>query len=207
MVLPPRLWCIEHGGNQKRSERTEIFMDERFREWSRRLQASDREVCTEIFDALHTPLLRYAARLTDEATAYDAVQEAFVSLWQMRSSIDPDRSLRSLLYTLVRNEALNRRRATQRRKNRHDEYASPRRPPSPDERVQTQALQDRLRQWIDDLPERRREAFCLSRFDDLTHDEIADAMDITTRTVNNHVTEALRTLRDQLRSHRSESEP
>lgn len=181
-------------------------MDQSFDEWSRRLRASDREACTELFDAMHAPLLRYAARLTSEAMAYDAVQEAFVSLWRMRASIDPDRSLKSLLYTLVRNEALNQRRSMRRREDRHEEYSPSSHPPSPNERLEAQAMRDRLRQWIDDLPERQREAFRLSRFDDLTHDEIADVMGITTRTVTNHVTKALQTLRDRLRNHHSGSE-
>ncbi len=183
-------------------------MDEHapFDEWSRRLRASDRDACTELFDALHDPLLHYAARLTNEETAYDVVQEAFVSLWQMRASIDPDRSLRALLYTLVRNEALNERRTMRRREDRHAEYSPSTHPPSPADRLETQVLRDRFRQWIEDLPERQREAFRLSRFDDLTHEEIADVMGIATRTVTNHVTQALQTLRERLDAYRSTSE-
>lgn len=178
------------------------FMDDRFDTWSRKLWASDREAFADLFDAMHTPLLRYAARLTTEEAAYDVVQEAFVSLWRMRASLDPDRSLKSLLYTLVRNEALNQRRAMRRRQDRHTEY-SPSRQPSPSDEVDSDALRTRMRAWIDDLPERQREAFRLSRFDDLTHDEIADVMDIAPRTVTNHVTKALQTLRDRLDDHRS----
>lgn len=69
--------------------------------------------------------------------------------------------------------------------------------------MDSDALRTRMRAWIDDLPERQREAFRLSRFDDLTHDEIADVMDIAPRTVTNHVTKALQTLRDRLDDHRS----
>lgn len=180
-------------------------MDDRFDTWSRRLRASDRDACTELFDAMHTPLLRYATRLTDEETAYDVVQEAFISLWRMRASLDPERSLRSLLYTLVRNEALNQRRTMRRRQNRHAEH-SHQRAPSPSDQLEADALRDRLRQWIEELPERQREAFRLSRFDGLTHDEIADVMDLTSRTVTNHVTKALQTLRDRLADHRSQSD-
>ncbi|MFB6231451.1 MAG: RNA polymerase sigma-70 factor [Salinibacter sp.] len=180
-------------------------MDDRFDTWSRKLRASDREAYTDLFDAMHAPLLRYATRLTDEDAAYDVVQNAFVSLWQMRASIDPDRSLKSLLYTLVRNEALNQRRAMDRRQDRHAAY-SPNRRPSPSDQVETDALQTRLRRWIDDLPEQQREAFRLSRFDGLTHKEIADVMDIAPRTVTNHVTKALQTLRDRLGDYRSRAD-
>lgn len=180
-------------------------MNKPFDAWSRRLQASDREACTELFDAMHTPLLQYATRLTNEETAYDVVQNAFVSLWRMRASIDPDRSLKALLYTLVRNEALNQRRTMRRREDRHAEY-SPSRRPSPAQRVETQSLRRHLHEWIDELPDRQREAFRLSRFDDLTHAEIADVMGITTRTVTNHVTKALQTLRNRLDEYRALSD-
>lgn len=177
-------------------------MDDRFDTWSQQLQASDREAYTDLFDAMHAPLLRYATRLTHEEEAYDIVQEAFASLWRIRASIDPDRSLKSLLYTLVRNEALNQRRAMDRRRGRHAEY-SPNREPSPSAQVEADALRSQLKRWIDDLPERQREAFRLSRFNGLSHDEIADVMDIAPRTVTNHVARALQTLRDRLDHHRS----
>jgi len=177
-------------------------MDDRFDTWSRQLRASNRDAYTELFDAMHPSLLRYATRLTNEETAYDVVQNAFLSLWQMRASIDRDRSLKSLLYTLVRNEALNQRRAMNRRQDRHSEYSPPRNP-LPSDNVEAEALRTRLWNWIDDLPKRQREAFRLSRFDGLTHDEIADVMNIKSRTVTNHVTKALQTLRDRLDDHRS----
>lgn len=44
-------------------------MDDRFDTWSQRLRASDRDACTELFDAMHTPLLRYATRLTHDEIA------------------------------------------------------------------------------------------------------------------------------------------
>ena len=52
--------------------------------------------------------------------------------------------------------------------------------------------------WIDELPPRRREAFRLSRFDGLSHDEIARVMALTPKTVNNHIVLALQTLRERL---------
>ena len=177
-------------------------MENELETWSRRIRASDRDAYTDLFDTMQAPRLRYAPRLTNEETAYDVVQNAFVSLWQMRASIDPDRSLKSLLYTLGRNEALNQRRAMDRRRDRHSEY-SPSGSPLPPENVEAEALQARLQQWIDDLPERQREAFRLSRFGGLSHDEIADVMNIKPRTVTNHVTKALQTLRDRLDDYRS----
>jgi len=72
---------------------------------------------------------------------------------------------------------------------------------APDEAVEAKDLDAHLTQWIEDLPDRQREALSLSRFEGLSHDAIADVMDISPRTVNNHIVRALRSLRDRLRAY------
>ena len=53
------------------------------------------------------------------------------------------------------------------------------------------------------MPERRREAFRLSRYEGLSHEEIAPVMGLTPKTVNNHVVLALQHLRTRLRTYES----
>ena len=64
-----------------------------------------------------------------------------------------------------------------------------------------QRLDDKLQLWIDQLPERQREALTLTRFEGLSHVEVAEIMGISPRTVNNHLVKALETLRDQIRAY------
>jgi RNA polymerase sigma-70 factor (ECF subfamily) len=47
------------------------------------------------------------------------------------------------------------------------------------------------------LPERQREALMLSRFEGLSHEEIAGVMGVAPRTVNNHLVRGLRFLRER----------
>jgi RNA polymerase sigma-70 factor (ECF subfamily) len=54
-----------------------------------------------------------------------------------------------------------------------------------------------IEKLIKKLPERQREAFELSRFDGLQHDEIAEVMNISARTVNNHIVSACNFLREE----------
>jgi RNA polymerase sigma-70 factor (family 1) len=174
-----------------------------FPAWSQRLRASDPTACGEVFEALHPALLRYALYLTrDEATAYDVVQEAFVKLWQVRETLDPERSMKVLLYRIVRNLSLNDLRMK-----RHEPTVPTARPdleaastPTPEEAFDARVLSAHLRRWIDTLPPRRREAFQLSRYEGLSHDEIARVMNLTPRTVTNHIMLALQYLRDRLRA-------
>src|SRR5690606_17488812 len=57
-----------------------------------------------------------------------------------------------------------------------------------------------LDQWVAEMPERRREAFLLSRMQGLSHEEIATVMDLTPRTVNTHIVLALKYLRQRLQT-------
>ncbi len=173
--------------------------DDSFIRWSERLQSSDQHAFSELFEAMHVVLLRYAWRFTGEQeAARDIVQDAFLKLWLIRAEIDPQRSLKALLYTMVRNLALNHKRAALHTSGVFPEHDLHDRAPAADLLVEASMLGDRLRLYIEQMPERRREAFMLSRFEGLSHEEIAQVMNLTPRTVNTHIVLALKDLRNRL---------
>ena len=152
---------------------------------------------------MHTALLRYALRLSrDEDAAYDIVQEAFVKVWDLRETLVPARSLKALLYRIVRNLSLNHQRAKRHEAMKHEALPTPdpTAAPTPEDLFDAEVLGTHLRQWIETLPPRRREAFQLSRFEGLSHEEIAHVMNLTPRTVTNHIMLALQHLRRRLRA-------
>lgn len=172
---------------------------ERFATWSRRIAASDEAAFEALFRELHEPLVRFATGLTSSAdVAEDLVQDAFVRIWNNRERLDPQRSLRALLYRSVRNLAYNAVRDRTTHDQKHEEMPSPAALPLPDVQTEAAALGERLRTWIAALPERQQEALTLSRFDGLSHDEIAAAMEVSPRTVNNHIVAGLKALRQHL---------
>jgi RNA polymerase sigma-70 factor (ECF subfamily) len=158
----------------------------------------DRTEFEALFRELHGPLLRYARSL-DAAEADDAVQDAFVTLWRRRAALDPDRSVRALLYTTVRSKIYNRARDTRRRGEILDAMPATPPPTRPDDTTDAALLGARIREWLGELPDRQREAFALSRFDGLSYAEVSGVMGCSRKTVENHVGRALRTLRDRLR--------
>lgn len=167
-----------------------------------RLQASDRGAFSALFQEMHEALLRYAWQVTqDEAAAQDVVQEAFVKLWQVRMDLDTEKSIRGLLYTIVRNRALNHRRTPlfDATPLEYVENGIPDESIMPEANLDAETLQAKLRQWISELPARRREAFELSRYHGLSHDEISQMMALSPATVNRHIVLALQTLRDRLK--------
>lgn len=181
--------------------------DSSFEDWCRRLRQSDREAYAAVFDAMHAPLFRYVRSITnDPSAARDITQDVFVKLWGSRRSLDPDQSLKAYLYRTARNRAYNHERNRRTRTDKEDDVRtdSPAQPTprtAPDEAVDARMLDKRLRRWIDDLPDRQREALSLSRFEGLSHEAIAEIMDISPRTVNNHIVRALKSLRQNVHAY------
>ena len=170
-------------------------------ELTRRLRAGDTEALEELFNNYYGPLLRYVSGFTrSKAQAKDVVQDTFLRLWKRRKDLDENRSLRALLFTMVRNRALNQKRDAMNRKRLLEEHAQeePERL-GVDEKVAGKLLEEKIRGWIGELPERRREAFELSRFSGLTYEEIAEVMEVSPRTVENHIRLALQDLRGQIK--------
>lgn len=182
--------------------------DEQFRGWAIAIRSSDQKAFAALFDVMYGPLHRYGAYMTHDAdAATDLVQEVFAKVWQVRDSLDPERSLRALLFQMMRNLALNH----ERRRKRHQTEALEEDLPeasidhNADDELDAQALALQVQEWIDEMPERRREAFLLSRREGLSHDEIAQLMGLAPKTVNNHIVLALQHIRSRLDTFRSRS--
>ena len=185
------------------------------------IRNSDRHAFDELFRAMYPRLVRFAFKITqDWNTSCDITQDVFVMLWQQRNTIDPDRSVRALLFRSVRNRAYNYQRdrreiadpeaveaLTEDDRNPGESYGHSW---SDDievsENGQETQLQKKILEWIQQLPERQREAFELSRYEGLLHHEIAGVMQVSVKTVNNHLTAALKHLRSCYESYRNASE-
>jgi len=181
-----------------------------YEQWARRIRASDQKAFHDLFMDSYQPLMRYALNFVkDTDVAKDILQEVYAHLWDIRDRLDEKKSLKALLYRMVKNRSINLIRS--RRPVRLDDVAPA---DQPSEEMSTESihpdsdelLEKQLSGWIESLPPRQREAFELSRFEGLDHHEIADVMECAPRTVNNHIVSALNTLREQLKQWKSQRE-
>ncbi len=157
-----------------------------------------------LIDAYWRPLLGYATRLLDDTdAAEDLVQEAFIRIWERRADLRPNGSGRVLLYTVVRNLGLNRRKSdrTRVRPDIVRRIPRPQPPTTPADLLQAAELGAAVAAAIQALPARRREVLQLARFDDLSRQEIADLLGLSPQTVANHLAMALAALKERLRPH------
>ena len=177
-----------------------------FSEYARRIKASDRDAFADLFRQLREPLIRYVLHIVrDDMIAHDLIQDSFVSLWKLRESLDPSKSLKAYMYQIARNRAMRHLRDERTHESKHEiirQQSSKEIPVEewPDASIESASLQKKLKMWLASLPERQREALELSRYQGLSHKEIADVMDISPRTVNTHITLAIKNLQRNIQA-------
>jgi RNA polymerase sigma-70 factor (ECF subfamily) len=166
-----------------------------------RLRASDPDALDALLRIYWRPLVRYAARLLPyEEDAEDVAQEAFVRLWERRNLLAPDTVLRPFLYRIVHNIALNRKRSWRARNSWYSKLGSSWRSllATPLQSTMEHELERAIEDAIQALPARRRDAFVLARFHDMSYSKIALIMGISSQTVANQISSALSDLRRAL---------
>lgn len=140
--------------------------------------------------------------IKDLDTAREIAQEAFIALWEKREQIDMNRSVRSYLSSSIHNKCLNVLRE-QKKFDRSllafeglSEKAAD--VAFSGEHRETEAL---ISAAIEELPEKCREIFRLSRFENLKYQQIADQLGISVKTVEAQMSKALQHMRARLADH------
>lgn len=140
----------------------------------------------------------------DSDTAMDICQQVFITLWEKREQIDMAKAVRTYLYTSVRNRCLNHIRDHKKFRSKVLDLDCG----NIDIEGFTEIEQDtaELETKIDDaltlLPEKCRQVFEMSRFREMKYREIAEELDISQKTVEAHMSKAMRILREALQEYR-----
>ncbi len=151
-----------------------------------------------LFEQWYEPLVRYAmAMLHSQDVAEDVVQQVFEKLWTKRVNIAIHTSAKSLLYRSVHNACLDELRKNKVRQN----FVSMERNQTEqvvDQQLENKELGKQIAAAIDDLPAKCKQVFVLARQHEMSYAEIANTLEISNKTVENHMGKALKTLRARL---------
>lgn len=154
-----------------------------------------------LFNSYYPRLRGYATRFVkDDEMVRDIIQESFLKFWEKRDLIEAV-SLSSLLFAMVRNACLNYLKHQQLVEQHSLEYldATDGREElyywdfnlNPEYSLLYKELQEQINLVMNDLPPRCREVFEMSRFKKMKNREIADALQISTTSVEKHIAKAL----------------
>ena len=168
-----------------------------------KMKTGDRESFNQIFRRYYTPLTRFCVRFVADADqSAEIVQDLFVKLWTNREKLDFTSSFESYMLRSVRNAAItfiNKERAhaeTNERIYTDDSDAN-----DPSETLQSNNLEASYREVLASMPEKRREVFLASRYDGLKYAEIAEKLGLSQKTVEAHMSAAIKQLREGLKAY------
>lgn len=153
----------------------------------------------DLFHAHYEPLTRYAfSMMKNMDEAEDVVQRLFVKFWEKRNELSVQDS-RAYLFRATYNTCLNELKRIKRESARYtDGTVEVSGTDIASHRVLGQELEDQLSSAMDKLPDKCREVFRLSRYEELSYKEISERLDISVKTVENHIAKALRIMREEL---------
>ena len=141
--------------------------------------------------------LRY---LTDRQRVQDVIHDLFSDLWNSKKDIKINSGVKSFLRGAVINKCL----AIIRKDSRIDlvedhSYDLTDSAASADKLIDRDHLKTAIDEIVGELPDKCRQVFELSRYEGKSHKEISEKMEISKKTIENHMTRALRTLKNELK--------
>ncbi|HVW61592.1 MAG TPA: RNA polymerase sigma-70 factor [Puia sp.] len=136
--------------------------------------------------------------LRDPRLAQEIVNDVFIKLWEDAGTISIQSSLRSYIYRAVINRSLNELDKRKKERQYQSELSQGPEQTAEPRDMEENELKIRLYKAIDQLPEQCRRVFMMSRFENLKQQEIADRLNISIKTVKNHITRALKELHEVL---------
>ena len=136
----------------------------------------------------------------DLDTAQEITQKVFITLWEKRAEIDPKQSVKSYLFRSVKNRCLNYIRDNQKYRSQildlecgDFEFSVE------EEHFAEEELKKNIEAALETLPEKCRQVFEMSRYQSMKYKEIAEELDIAQKTVEAHMSKAIKTLRKFLK--------
>ena len=172
----------------------------------------EREDFTTLFERCRKPFTQFAySYMRDWEVAEDIFSEAMIQYWTKRNELEADTNPRAYILTLIKHLSLNYLRHQQVRITVEEELSQSM------EREQafrirtlqdcdpqelfSEELQQLVRQTLQQLPEQTRLIFFKSRLEGKRNEEIAEEMGLSVKSVEYHITQALKALRKQLKDY------
>lgn len=162
------------------------------------LKADSKVALNEIFNRFHVRLFQLAlAVLQDEDLAKDIVQEVFIDVWNRRHTSEiqilPHYLLRAIKFQALKQLRNGKLKEHHLKLIQNIQFVN-----QTEEMINFKELDRSLKSELEHLPPRCKQVFELSRFENLSHKEIAGKLGITPKTVEVQIHKALLVLRKRL---------
>ena len=166
------------------------------------MQHGDLKAYGVLFRRYYPILCAYATKFVELKDAEEIVQDVMLWLWENRETQTFETSLSQYLFKTVYHRAINQivRHQSQLRADTLF-YENMQEMLQDTDVYQLEALQRRIREAVDALPPAYREAFVMHRFDNKSYKEIAEILQVSPKTVDYRIQQALKQLRITLKDY------
>lgn len=168
-----------------------------------RLKEGSYEVFSDLYAHYSNRLYGFAmAQTKNNALAEDIVQEAFLKLWNTRQQLDCYGNVHALLFTIARNLIIDgfRKRIAQIDFEEYQQACHKMSSiPTPEEQVNYHEVVEQVEQTKRHLSKRACQIYEMSREKNMTIQEIADSLNLSSQTVKNYLTSTLKVFRRELK--------
>ncbi|MCQ2251960.1 MAG: RNA polymerase sigma-70 factor [Bacteroidales bacterium] len=149
-----------------------------------------------IFKKYFVAITAYCNRFVqDIEDSKDIAHKSFMKVWEKRESIPEGSNIQALLYKIAHNLSINFIRDTKKLCSDEELVFVESENSEADNDIRAAELEAAIVDTINHLPEKSRKIFMMSRYDKLTNNKIAEMLDVSIKTVEAHITTALKTLR------------
>lgn len=158
---------------------------------------------TQLFDHYRARIFSVALRfLKSRELAEEVVQEVFLKVWARRDEMVKVLNFEGYLFTMTRNEVFDRIKDIAKETTAKREFAyGIRQVNDADHSLIEKQYEDLLQDAVDQLPPQQKQIFQLAKTEGLSHQAIAEQLDISRLTVKTHMAKALQTIRQSLHHH------
>jgi len=167
------------------------------------LANNDKHAFDELYRLYYPKLYVYSKSfLKIDSGIDDILQEVFVKVWMNRQNIKKVETYNAFLYTITKNTLLNEIRSRLKSEEFRADlfYKSVATEFITQQTVEYNDIKKQVDQLVLQLPEKRRRIYLMSREQGKSNAEIAAELGISVKTVEDHMTNALRFLKDRLKS-------
>ncbi len=169
------------------------------------LKKGDHASFRKLFEKHSKPLFRFSiSYLKSSEAAEDVVQEVFIKIWDKRKDIDTKKSFQSYIFTIALNSVRKHfNKQAEYNQLKHDIIVSfSKNQAAFDEQDDFEFYIRQLDNLIHQMPEKRKAIFIGKKLEGKTQKELAEEYRITTKTVEYHITEAMKFLKGEFEKHR-----
>ena len=164
------------------------------------LKRRDEAALSVLFDTYYEKLYLFAEKyIYDSDKAHDIVQDVFLKIWENAERLELTSSIQHYLFASVRNGCLNYLKSLQIEDRNNRKYAEAYIESQNVDMVDDEELLARVRQVLDELPEKCREIFIKNKLEGKKQKEIAAELNISINTIESQMAIAYKKLRMELK--------